>query len=178
VATKALGSLAVLLLALAAACGGGENAAPAPDPTAGLEEETPAPAAAPESTAVAQAPGPVPTAGQASIPEPGEPLVREVYSYSGGPRDPFESVLGRATIGPEFADLILVAIYFNVRSPAASIVVLRDRVTSKRYTVRQGERLGRMRVADVRPKDVTFAIDDYGTVRQESLTLRKQEETQ
>lgn len=174
-ATKALGSLAVLLLALAA-CGGGEDAAPAPDPTAGIEEGTPAPAAAPDTTAVAQAP--VPAAAQAAVPEPGEPLVREVYSYSGGPRDPFESVLGRATIGPEFADLILVAIYFNVRSPAASIVVLRDRVTSRRYTVRQGERLGRMRVADVRPKDVTFAIDDYGTVRQESLTLRKQEETQ
>lgn len=175
-ATKALGSLAGLLLALAACGGGGENAAPAPDPMAGIEEGTPAPAASPDTTAVAQTP--VPAAGQASIPEPGEPLVREVYSYSGGPRDPFESVLGRATVGPEFADLILVAIYFNVRSPAASIVVLRDRVTSKRYTVRQGERLGRMRVADVRPKDVTFAIDDYGTVRQESLTLRKQEETQ
>lgn len=175
-ATKALGSLAVLLLALAACGGGGDEAAPAPDPTAGIEEAPPATATA--TPPAAPAAGPVQAPAQADVPEPGEPLVREVYSYSGGPRDPFESVLGRATIGPEFADLMLVGIYYNVRSPAASIVVLRDRVTGRRYTVRQGERLGRMRVADVRPKDVTFAIDDYGTVRQESLTLRKQEETQ
>lgn len=173
-ATKALGSLAVLLLALAA-CGGGDEAAPAPDPMAGIEDAPPAAATA--TPPAAPAAGPAQAPAQA-VPEPGEPLVREVYSYSGGPRDPFESVLGRATIGPEFADLMLVGIYYNVRSPAASIVVLRDRVTGRRYTVRQGERLGRMRVADVRPKDVTFAIDDYGTVRQESLTLRKQEETQ
>jgi hypothetical protein len=32
-----------------------------------------------------------------------------------------------------------------------------------------------MRVVDVQAKDVTFAIDDYGTERRETLTLRKQE---
>jgi hypothetical protein len=48
-------------------------------------------------------------------------------------------------------------------------------VSGKRYAVREGERLGRMRIASIRPKDVTFSIDDYGTERQETLSLRKQE---
>jgi len=53
--------------------------------------------------------------------------------------------------------------------------VLRDRLTGKKYTVREGDRLGRMRIASIRPKDVTFTIDDYGTERQETLSIRKPE---
>ncbi|MGH7560543.1 MAG: hypothetical protein ACRENB_05940 [Gemmatimonadales bacterium] len=171
-ATRALGST-VLLLVLAA-CGGGGDPAATPAAPAVDDESTPAPAV--QTQAAQQAPAP--KIDESQVPGPGQPLVREIYSYSGGPRDPFESVLAKATIGPEFGDLTLVAIYYDTRSPGASVVVLRDRVSGKRYTVRMGERLGRMRVIDVRPKDVTFAIDDYGTERQESLTLRKQEDTQ
>jgi hypothetical protein len=32
-----------------------------------------------------------------------------------------------------------------------------------------------MRVSDIRQKDVTFTIDDYGTERQQTLTIRKRE---
>ena len=169
-ATKALRLAALLLLPLAG-CGGSEDAAAVPDPTAGLEED-----GAPARRTAAQ-----PTAPQAvqvdttDIPEPGQPLVREVYTYSGGSRDPFASTLDRSGAGPEFADLQLVAVYYDTRSAAASVATVRDKVTSKRYNVRRGERLGRMRVVDVQAKDVTFAIDDYGTERRETLTLRKQE---
>jgi len=170
VATKALRLAALLLLPLAG-CGGAEDPAAVQDPTAAIEE-----GGAPARRSAAQ-----PAVGQpvqvdtTDIPAPGQPLVREVYTYSGGSRDPFASALDRAGAGPEFADLTLVAVYYDTRSAAASVATVRDRVTGRRYNIRRGERLGRMRVVDVQAKDVTFAIDDYGTERRETLTLRKQE---
>ena len=77
--------------------------------------------------------------------------------------------------GPELGDLSLVSILYDTRTPAQSAAVLRERVTNRRYTVKPGDRLGRMRIGEIRPKDVTFIIDDFGTERQETLTLRKQE---
>ena len=68
-----------------------------------------------------------------------------------------------------------MGIWYQERAPSASVAVLRDRLTGKRYTVREGERLGRMRIASIRVKDVTFTIDDYGTERQETLSIRKPE---
>jgi len=171
VATRAIAP-AVLLLALLAGCGGGEpDAAPAADPTAGLEEAEAKPA---PPSATPPAP-PVRRIDESLIPAPGQPIVRETYSYAGGPRDPFESALDIPNAGPEFADLELVAVYYQERAPAASVVVLRDRLNGKRYTAREGERLGRMRIASIRMKDVTFTIDDYGTERQETLSIRKPE---
>lgn len=164
---------AVLLLALlAGACGGGSDApAAAPDPAAAIEES--------EGKAPAQSntPPPSPTRriDESLIPAPGQPLVRETYAYAGGPRDPFVSVLDMASVGPEFPDLELVGLYYIANAPSTSVVVLRDRLTGKKYTVREGERLGRMRIASIRSKDVTFTIDDYGTERQETLTIRKPE---
>ena len=170
-ATKAL-TPAILLLALCAGCGGGDEpaAAPAADPAAGIEEGA---APAPSAT---QAPAP-PTRriDESMIPEPGAPISRETYSYTGGARDPFESALDLTGSGPEFPDLDLVGIWYQERAPSASVAVLRDRLNGKRYTVREGERLGRMRIASIRVKDVTFTIDDYGTERQETLSIRKPE---
>lgn len=163
-----------LLLALLAGCGGGgAPAAAAPDPAAAVEDG----GAAKPAAGTAQAkhtPGPA-KIDESMIPEPGAPITRESYSYSGASRDPFASVLEGGTAGPELADLDLVAVYYQDRAPQNSVAVLRDRLSGKRYTVREGERLGRMRIADIRQKDVTFTIDDYGTERQETLSLRKQE---
>lgn len=160
-----------LLLALAA-CGGGA-AAPAPDPAAAVEDAA-APAAAP-AAAAAKPGAAVRKIDPSQIPEPGTPIMRETYAYSGASRDPFASVLETANIGPEFPDLDLVGLMYNARNPNQSVVVLRDRLTGKRYAVREGERLGRMRVASIRPNDVTFSIDDYGTERQETLSIKKPE---
>ena len=178
---KRLTPVAVALILTA--CGGGE--AEQPKKTAGLD-----PAAVVEDASVAAK---MPAAGKTvagkpaagskvaakklaeSLPEPGEALSRESFSYTGGTRDPFHSLLTDAHVGPELPDLTLVAIYYDTRNPNASVIVLRERVTNKRYSVRVGDRLGRLRISDVRPKDVTFTIDDFGTERQETLSLRKQE---
>jgi len=175
--TKSLG--AALLLATLLGCGGGANGASKPAaapavPAAGLEEETAAkPAAAKPGEPAKAASRKI---DPSLIPEPGAPLVRESYSYSGGSRDPFASLLEGTNVGPEIADLDVVAIYYQERAPAMSVAVLKDRVTSKRYTVREGERVGRSRVSDIKPKDVTFTFDDYGTQRQVTLSIRKRED--
>ena len=170
-ATRAMTS-SVLLLTLLSGCGGAEpDAAPVADPAAAIEEggATPARGAArPSGSQVRRI-------DESLIPAPGQPIIRETYSYAGGPRDPFESALDMVSAGPEFPDLQLVALYYIAGAPSTSVVVLRDRLNGKKYTVREGERLGRMRIASIRPKDVTFTIDDYGTERQETLSIRKPE---
>jgi hypothetical protein len=172
--TKLLG--AALLLATLAGCGGGANGSPKPPAaSAGLDEDPSAkPGAAPKAGEPAKPAGP--KIDPSLIPEPGAPLVRESYSYAGGSRDPFASVLEGTSVGPELADLDLVGIYYQERAPAMSVAVLKDRVSGKRYTVREGERVGRARVSDIKLKDVTFTIDDYGTQRQVTLSIRKRED--
>ncbi len=137
------------------ACGGGTDEAPAAATSA-----TPPPVAA-------QAPD----SGGGS-----EGLVREVFSYAGGARDPFESLLSAESSGPELPDLTLVAIYLDEQMPRNSVAVLRERLNNRRYNVRPGDQLGRLRVLSIDRKDVTFVLDDFGTERQETLSLRKPEE--
>jgi hypothetical protein len=39
-----------------------------------------------------------------------------------------------------------------------------------------GDRLGRLKVAQIRQTDVVFTVEDIGFERQETLSLRKREE--
>ncbi len=137
-----------------AACGGG------------LEDEaTPVPVGARAAAAAAD-----------SVSQEDRPLAREVFSYTGGSRDPFESALTAANLGPELADLTLVAVYLDLQDPQRGVAVLRDRITGRRYTVHQGDRLGRARVELIQERTVTFRVDDFGVERQEVLSLRKAQE--
>ena len=109
--------------------------------------------------------------------EPSETSVmRETFTYGGASRDPFASLIKSAHAGPELVDLQLVAIYEDLRYSGNSIAVLREKSTGKRYKLRQGEQIGRLRVTQVRSKDVVFTIQDFGYERQETLSLRKQED--
>ena len=103
-------------------------------------------------------------------------VLRETFSYSGASRDPFVSLVDLPSEGPEFANLQLVAIYQDLRYAGNSIAVVRDKGANKRYSVRVGDRMGRLKVAQIRQRDVVITIEDLGFERQETLSLRRQEE--
>jgi hypothetical protein len=105
-------------------------------------------------------------------------LLREVFSYRSSGRDPFVSLLRTGDVRPLIGDLRVTAINFDGRYPGASIAVLRDTTVNKRYTVRIGDELGRMRVTNIQPDEVMVTIEEFGVERQMSLRLRgRQEET-
>ncbi len=103
-------------------------------------------------------------------------VLRETFAYGGGARDPFASLINTKSAGPELIDLQLVGIYQDMRSSANSVAVLREKQSGKRHKLRTGDQIGRLRVAQIRSKDVVFTVEDFGFERQETLSLRKQED--
>ena len=103
-------------------------------------------------------------------------LVREVFAYEGGGRDPFVSLLKSGDIRPLISDLKLVGIYYDQRYPARSVAVLRDVTNGKRYRAKTGDVMGRLKVTQIRPREIVFTVQEFGFERQESLQLAKQEE--
>lgn len=96
---------------------------------------------------------------------------REVFHYSsGGRRDPFKSLLTTTELKPTVADLRLTTVAYDPTG-RNSVAVLRDVGTKEQYRVKVGSALGRMRVVRIDPKVVTFAIEEFGFSRQETLTL-------
>jgi hypothetical protein len=150
-------------------------AAPAAEPTQPAQPAQPAPATASTAPAVdsmSSDPGTQDSAQKARDLE----LSRETFAYSGASRDPFNSLLNMAKNGPELADLQLVGIYQNLRAPTASIAVFREKDGGKRHKLRAGDQVGRSRLVQIRERDVVFMIEDFGFERQETLSLRKQED--
>ncbi len=92
-------------------------------------------------------------------------LVREVFSYEGGGRDPFLSLLKSGDIRPLLSDLRLVGVYYDGRYPARSVAVLRDVTNSS------------LKATTIRPREIVFTVQEFGFERQESLQLAKQEVT-
>jgi len=106
-------------------------------------------------------------------------VLRETFTYAGGARDPFASLITEDKLGPEFSDLLLVGVYLDLRRASNSVAIVRDKSSQKRYKMRVGDRLGRLKVAQIRQTDVVFTVEDIGFERQETLSLRKREaETQ
>ena len=104
-------------------------------------------------------------------------LVREVFSYEGGGRDPFMSLLKSGDIRPLLSDLRLVGVYYDGRYPARSVAVLRDVTNRKVYRVKSGNIIGRLKATTIRPREIVFTVQEFGFERQESLQLAKQEVT-
>ena len=97
---------------------------------------------------------------------------REVFSYaSDGRRDPFRALIATAAIRPLPSELRLVAVVYDGRGNG-SVAILRDLTTNAQHRVRPGQLLGRMRVAQIRPKHVVFTIEELGFSRQEVLGLQ------
>ena len=103
-------------------------------------------------------------------------LSRETFSYGGGSRDPFVSLLNLERSGPELSDLELVGVYLDENRSSNSVAVLRDKTSGRPYKVRRGDEIGRARVRQIRQRDVTFTIEDFGFERQETLSLPTRED--
>jgi hypothetical protein len=97
-------------------------------------------------------------------------VMREAYDYSGsGRRDPFVSLLTTNDLRPALADLHVVGILYDV-SGRRSVAILRDQQNTQ-YRAMVGSTLGRMRVAQIKPRSVIFTIEEFGFSRQDSLVL-------
>ena len=144
------------------------------NPVASPTTAQPAPStasAAAQPGSAAKAGAPRDTAKKAAEAPATTSLSREVFSYDGaGRRDPFLSLLSTGELRPAFNDLKLVAVAYDPTG-RKSVAVMRDLSSKDQYRVKVGQTLGRMRVAQIHPKSVTFTIDEFGYSRQDVLTL-------
>ena len=158
---------------LVAACGGAEEAPPAGQPAV----EPPPPSAAtpdagaPAAGAVADAAGAQDDTSEVSL-----ALSREVFSFRGSGRDPFVSLLKFGDVRPLPRDLRVVGITFDPRYPQRSVAVLHDVTDMRRFTVRPGDVIGRVRIVEVRTTEVIAVVQEFGVDRQVVLPLRRRQE--
>ncbi len=98
-------------------------------------------------------------------------LRREVFAYEqSGRRDPFVSLMTVGELRPMISDLAISGILIDPTG-RNSLAVLRDVSSKEQYRVRVGQQLGRMRVARITQKAVTFTIEEFGYSRQQELAM-------
>ena len=152
--------------------GGGAAAAPAGDTTAqGLLDSARRHAAA--------KPKPKPAGPQlAALPDTVGPeeYRREVFRYSGGARDPFQSLVRTNSVGPMLADLTLISITYDPQY-GNSVAVIRSADRPTPFRVHRGDVVGPMRVVQIRQYEVVFQIEELGFERQVVLAFRRPEVT-
>ena len=137
------------------------------------------PASAPATAAAhAPAPGPDGTTIVGVAPKSGSkalakipPVTREIFSYdAAGRRDPFYSLILSDDLRPLLSDLKLVGVLYEPGG-RRSVAIFRDVLTNAQYRVQTGAALGRMHVAQIKPRGVIFTIDEFGLSRQDSLMM-------
>jgi hypothetical protein len=110
------------------------------------------------------------SAGSAAVSGETANFSRESFRYDrSGRRDPFVSLMAYGELRPLITELRVTSIAFDPNG--GSVAVLRDLGTKEQYRVRVGESLGRMRVARIAKKEITFTIEEFGYSRQETLAL-------
>lgn len=99
---------------------------------------------------------------------------REAFDYPvAGRRDPFRPLNAGQQIGPRFEDLALNGVLYAPQ--VGSVATLTDEKTGRRYRAREGEALGEVRVAAIRPTEVDFVITSFGVSRRETLRVKREE---
>ena len=98
------------------------------------------------------------------------PVMRESFDYvRESRRDPFVSLMTTSDLRPTLSDLRLTGILYDL-SGRRPVAILRD-IAGGQWRVTTGMTLGRMRVAQIRPKTIIFTIEEFGFNRQDSLLL-------
>lgn len=162
----------LLLLGLAlAACGGGAEPEAAPPPD--VDDVPAAPAAAAGAPA---GPVVVQVAFDTAAARGERPLLREVYYWRGSGRDPFRPLMVAESGGPELVDLTLTSVVYQPSDPTRSVAIFRDGGNGKRYTVGPGDRIGRLYVVSIRDGVATLRMNDFGTYRDQTYSLRRSED--
>lgn len=104
---------------------------------------------------------------------------REVFTYpSFERRDPFRSLADDDDLGPRFEDLVLLGVVLTPR-PGSSVAVLgarppgspSDQPATRMFRLRSGERVGNVRVIEIREGEVVVAVEDFGIVDTRMLTM-------
>jgi hypothetical protein len=132
---------------------------------------TPSPATAPatQNTQVVQQGAPKPTTA-ASSNAADATVMRETFDYTRDTRrDPFVSLMTTSDLRPTLTDLRLTGILYDL-SGRRPVAILRD-IAGGQWRVTTGMTLGRMRVAQIKPKTIIFTIEEFGFNRQDSLLL-------
>ncbi|MEJ2677444.1 MAG: hypothetical protein P8174_00040 [Gemmatimonadota bacterium] len=98
---------------------------------------------------------------------------REVYTYTArGRRDPFLPLTDAAGVGPRFEELSLQGIMYSpARGQSVALLAAGKRI----FTVHPGDVVGNARVVEIDPDRVVFAVNNFGTVRQQMLELKRKE---
>jgi hypothetical protein len=110
------------------------------------------------------------SAGSTAVTNDTATFSRESFRYErSGRRDPFLSLMAYGELRPLITELRVTSIAYDPKG--GSVAVLRDLGTKEQYRVRVGESLGRMRVASIAMKAITFTIEEFGYSRQETLAL-------
>src|SRR5437762_6375699 len=87
------------------------------------------------------------------------------------------SLLKSGDVRPLISDLKLTTVVYDGRFASRSVAVLRDITNRRIYRVKTGDIIGRLKVTQIRPREVVFTVQEFGFERQETLSLAKQEET-
>lgn len=97
---------------------------------------------------------------------------REVFAYSDrGRRDPFHPLTDDDESGPRFEELALQGVIYST-GQGRSVALIGD-ASGRVYRVRVGDVLGNSRVVEIGPLRVVLAVENFGTIRQEMLELKK-----
>lgn len=144
--------------------GAPSSASPASGPAPG--DSKAAPKAPPVDAKIAVAPN-----VKAAAPDTArKPVLRESFDYArDSRRDPFISLMTTSDLRPTITDLRLTGILYDL-SGRRPVAILRD-VAGGQWRVTTGMTLGRMRVANIKPKVLIFTIEEFGFNRQDSLIL-------
>jgi hypothetical protein len=156
------GSRWIALAAALVACGGADEA----PPPAGAAGQTP-PRTAPQGAETQVAADSLARTMD---------LSREVFAYRGTGRDPFLSLIRSGATRPMPGDLRVRGINFDPRYPQRSVATLQDRTDGRRYTVRVGDVIGRIRIVEIRATEIVAVVQEFGVDRQVVLPIRRRQE--